>query len=560
MALNSLFSRLFGSGAEEEEPEQREELPQAGPEAPPPEPEIPKLDIPSEHAVNRLWKLRTAHSGWLPVPEFRLEGAELLGEAEARQELSRLQLAVTLAANKRAAAAVPKQPEGPVPKLDAQAVVFVSSSKLFAWLFAFPPTGEGVELNKEILEQGLKEKQVKFGVDGELLDRLPQEAERYFHLFLIARGTPAVHGRDGRVIDLFNRVQERVVTMDEFNRVDYASLNLVQNVEEGGVICRILPPELGVPGRTVQDEEIPAKNGKTAVAPKGRNTVLSEDGGKLLAAKTGHVEFNGRTFQVKPVLEIGGNVDFSTGNINFLGDVHIHGDVCAGFEVRAMGNITVEGVVEACTVEAGEDLIMVKGAQGGNQAVLRANHSMFAKYLENCCVYARERLQTDCIINCDVYCDGSVEVCSGRGTVIGGSIRAAHEVNASVVGARSECHTDIVLGGLPCQKFDCELLVREISGMEDELGRIEQQPDSPTKLTQMGKLRMQLSLNRMKLEQAVKELEKMEENQEEPGLRRLTCGVAYPGTSLTIGSASSRTRHEVHSCVAMLIGNEISWG
>ena len=92
------------------------------------------------------------------------------------------------------------------------------------------------------------------------------------------------------------------------------------------------------------------------------------------------------------------------------------------------------------------------------------------------------------------------------------------------------------------------------------MAQVEQQPDSPTKLTQMGKLRMQLSLNRMKLEQASKELEQQEESQEDQGLRRLTCGVAYPGTSLTIGSATSRTRHEVHACMAMLVGDEISWG
>ena len=53
-----------------------------------------------------------------------------------------------------------------------------------------------------------------------------------------------------------------------------------------------------------------------------------------------------------PALDIPANVDFSTGDINFLGDVCIHGDICSGFTVRAIGNITVGGVVEACTVEA----------------------------------------------------------------------------------------------------------------------------------------------------------------------------------------------------------------
>ena len=57
-------------------------------------------------------------------------------------------------------------------------------------------------------------------------------------------------------------------------------------------------------------------------------------------------------------------------------------------------------MVEASTIEAGEDLIIVKGAQGDSRAILRSSHSIYAKYLESCCVYAREDLHSDCLINC----------------------------------------------------------------------------------------------------------------------------------------------------------------
>ena len=129
---------------------------------------------------------------------------------------------------------------------------------------------------------------------------------------------------------------------DEHGRVDYFNLNLVQSVEKGGVICQAVPPKEGVPGRTVLNQEIPCKTGKTAALPKGRNTEASEDGTKLLAMKSGRVEFSGRGFMVKSVLEINGNVDFSSGNINFVGDVHIHGDVSSGFSIRTIGDVTIE--------------------------------------------------------------------------------------------------------------------------------------------------------------------------------------------------------------------------
>lgn len=578
---------LFSSWKEEEEePEESEPESESGsaartqredPErtAPPPAPPPPqeadpfRLNLPPDHAVNKLWRLWKEEAGWHSSPVFRFEGpkgeTDILPDKQAKQELARLTLSLNSSANQRLNRVLPKEKRKeaggetpPRPDLDAQAVVFVTNDRLTAWVFAFPPVGEGKELDRDMLNKALAEKQVKFGLDEGVLDALPDHKERYFRLHLVARGQPAVHGKDGQIVDLFKRKPERELAVDEYNRVDYASISFIQNASEGDTICRIIAPTKGEPGQTVLGQELTARDGKMVTVPKGRNTALSEDGTALVATKTGHVEFNGRTFQVKPVLEIESNVDYSTGHINFLGDVHVHGDVCTGFTVRAMGNVTVDGVVEAASVEAGGDLIMVKGAQGDNRAVLRAGHSIYAKYLENCCVYAMEDLHADCVINCDVYCDGEVEVRSDRGTIIGGSVRAAHVVSARVLGSRSEIHTEVVLGGLPCQEFDREVLVREIADLEKKLEKTELQPESPTKFTRMGKLRMQLSVNRNKLEQFEKALEEMREEQDGPGVRRMTCDIAYANTTVTIGSAFYRFQQETRPVRATLIEGEIS--
>ena len=337
--------------------------------------------------------------------------------------------------------------------------------------------------------------------------------------------------------------------------------NIVNNADQGDVICQIVEPTAGVSGRTILDQVIPAKDGKKVIVPKGRNTKLSEDGTTLIATKPGHVEFDGRNFQVKPVMDIGKNVDYSTGNINFLGDIHIRGDVCSGFTVRAMGNITVDGVVEASTIEAGGDLVVVKGVKGNGQAVIKACGSIYAKYLESTVVCAKEELQTDCIINCNVYSDGQVQACSGRGIIIGGKIRAAGEVKANIVGSKSECLTSIVLGGRPSDDFEYETLLREIGELESEFEELEKQPDSPAKVRNLPMVRMKLSVNRTKIKQfeayiqeAKEEPQEQDEKQDE---RRLVCGIAYPGTEVTIGDVTQRLGHETQSCRAVLAGGEI---
>lgn len=564
MALkNSFLSRLFGMAPETKEaehvekpasvPEPVEEVRKEPQYAPAPaEPEL-KLD--QEHALHRLWDMRLAQAGWLPAPKLCLES---LPAGEAEKELPRLRMLVTTTANQRMAKALPKTEEDPKPNMDAQVVVFLSRDQLAAWVMVYPPVGEGREVDRAQLDRALADNKVSFGLDKDLLESIPDCRERYFHLFLAAKGRPPAPGRDGGVVDMFQREPVREMTVDEYDQVDYASLNLFQNVEEGETICQIIPSLAGTPGMTVLGREIPARDGRPAAPPKGRNTELSEDGSRLVATRAGHVEFSGRTFQVKPVLEIPGNVDYSTGNINFLGDVHIAGDVTSGFSVKAMGNVVVDGLVEAATVEAGGDLVVAKGVVGNGQALILARRNVYAKYLENCRVHARENLQADCLVNCSVFCNGVVEVRSGRGSILGGRIRAAQAVNASVVGSRSERITAIDLGGMPCEDFDRDTLRAEMRELREEYERTDLQPDSPAKLTRMSNLRMKMTVNQMKQEQFERDLELLEASAPpEKESRRLTCGIAYPGTVLTIDDASLRLEFETRQCVATLIDGEI---
>lgn len=562
---NSFLSRLFGTKPEKtEEEDEILNLPSA--EAPPPKtPGRHRLELeqPQGHSLLKLRSVYIEQAGWQPPPDLTLEGPgePLLPEAEAQAELLRLKLLVNTTANKRfeLLRTQRKEEEGAssLPDLDAQVIVYVSKDGLTAWLLIYPPVGDGRHVEWADLDQALAEQQVCWGVDAGLLKTIPQDPERYFKLFTAARGTAAANGADGRVVDLFPRTEERKLTVDENNRVDYSDLHFIHNVEEGSIICRILPPTDGIPGRTVQGKEVPAKNGRPASAPKGRNTALSEDGRTLVASIAGHVEFSGRSFQVKPVLDIPGNVDFSVGNINFVGDVCIHGDICSGFSVRAMGSITVDGVVEACTVEAGRDLIVARGVQGDNQAVIRAQRNIFAKYLENSCIYTRTDLETECIINCEVYCGGAVRVRTGHQSVIGGKVHAAHEVSAGVIGSRVGSRTDIILGGQPCEEFDYGLLTKEIQELEEDMERTECQPDSPSKLSRMSKLRMQLTLSRGRLEEIDKERHQQIEEQQEPGIRRMTCDTVFPGVVVTIDSVSRRFNERLSPCVASLKGDEI---
>lgn len=431
---------------------------------------------------------------------------------------------------------------------DEKALVYLSEDRMAAWLLLLPPVGRGRSLTQLTLEQQLVDQGAIHGVDTELISRLLQLPDRYFCLFLIARGIPPVAGKDGYVLDRVPReTSEPSSKLGELAKADYNMLHLVRKIEKGEVICEIVRATKATPGVTVSGELVPGKDGEKPEIPAGRNTALSEDGRYLVAARSGHLEFSGLNFLVKPVLTIEGNVDRSTGDINFLGDVHIRGDVTSGCTVRAMGSIQIDGAIEVCTIEAGENLIVSNGVQGQDHAVIRAHKSVFAKYLEHCTVYARNSVQADCIIDCEICSNGMVRVRTGRGAIIGGVIRAAQEVTAAVIGSKAERLTRIVLGGLPCERYERRQIVQELQQSKKELERLWPWMHRPEKKKEIASLETSVRVAQLKLDRFDKEYETYFLAQSEER-RRLYADVVYPELEIQMDDFTERITQMEYGC------------
>lgn len=436
----------------------------------------------------------------------------------------------------------------PLPDLDETALVFVSADEMAAWLLPLPPVGQGAELSTPQLCKILIEHGVVHGIDWGLLRRLSACPQRYFQLFLIARGTPPTPGQDGRVIDRYPRFRSEDVQVEELGQADYISLKLVQEIQKNDIICEIVPPTPGTPGSTVTGKALSAPGGQAAVVPQGRNTRLTEDGQYLIAEREGHLAFSGRDFQVRPVLHLYESDMPSSQRIKFLGDIHIHCDLDRGGFICAVGTVQIDGAVEGCTIEAGESIIVSSGVQGQDQAVLHAQKSVYAKYLEHCTVYARESVQADCIISCKIYSNGTVRVRTGRGAIVGGTIHAAREVSAVSVGSKAERPTSVILGGHPCEDAERTQVREEIRSIErsiSDLERHSRDPDAPQKLS---KLHLNLCVAKMKLEKFDKELESQPSDPFCRDMRRLLCDTAYPGTTVSIDHGAFRFVQVEHGC------------
>lgn len=505
-----------------------------------------------------LWKLYRIWQGGDGDEPLRLSllsdgdpcGA-LLGDNLPREH-QRLQLLLNDAAQARLQA-LRTSPNG----LDERVLVFVTRNELAAWLFLFPAVGRGRPLTNARLQQALLRHNINTGIRLNTLRLLPTLPQRHFRMIPIAAGTAPIPGRDGRIVDHFPRSIGAEVQVDVLAHEDYESLHLVRDIGENDVICDIFPATRGTPGLTVTGRVLDAPDGRAVTVPVGRNTRVSEDGLHLAAACRGHVVFSGRSFHVKPVLEIRDTPVSPQQVIKFLGDIHIHGDLPDGATVYAVGTVQVDGAVGACAIEAGESIILSSGAQGVNRASLRAQRSVYAKYLDHCTVYARESVQADCIIRCDIYSNDLVRVRTGLGAIIGGTVRATREVSATMVGSQAYRPTHILLGGQPCEEAERAQVLQEIEDADRTIAELSRRTDEEA-VRLLPKLKLHQGVAKLKLEKFDRELEAAAKALEAEDCRML-CDTAYPGTVVTIRHRDVPVEQITQPCAIGAAGGHVGW-
>ena len=107
--------------------------------------------------------------------------------------------------------------------------------------------------------------------------------------------------------------------------------------------------------------------------------------GKFIAQTAGVLQFRANKITISQALVIDDYVDFSTGNIDFDGDVQVRRGVRDKFRIRATGKVEVQGLIEAAHIETGGDFEAATGMAAKETGRVQIGGSLTAKYLE--CVH-----------------------------------------------------------------------------------------------------------------------------------------------------------------------------
>lgn len=355
---------------------------------------------------------------------------------------------------------------------DSDVFVEISGDEMKASLMLLPPVLDGqVKTADEILSL-IKEKwSISFGLNEELV-RAAIQGRAYYRLIFFAQGQPAMKGKDGELVFLFNTKLSIAPKILKDGSADYKNLSVFESVAKDAVVVTSVPPEEGIDGCTVTGNVLPAQKGLERKLPKGRNVNVSEDGRSLVAAKSGRIDFiNGRV-EISDVYQIKGDVDMGVGNVSFEGDVVVNGNVISGLKVQASGTIEVRGYVEGATLIAGKDIVLRNGMQGMSQGRLESGGNIVARFVERSTILAKGDIIADYIVQCIVTADGSVVMKGKWGKILGGVIRAGKEITAHIIGSPSSDRTQIELGVLPEERAKLTKLDGERGQLKAQINRV----------------------------------------------------------------------------------------
>jgi len=373
------------------------------------------------------------------------------------------------------AATAPLEPQPP------RATVTISPDQLAAFLLVTPAPNDAAEPSTvEHALISLADARVTFGLDR---GRVGEAVESPGRMVLVAEGRAACDGCDGRVEYAASvlAVGGRPHVGDD-GGVNLFDLDLVHNVEVGALLATRVLPTSGEPGMTVHGRPIRARPGRAAHVRCGPVARLTDDGLQVLAAVTGHAALLGDVVSVSPIYYVRGDVGPATGHVEFVGNVHVSGDVMGGYRVQARGDVEIQGSVAAGEVEAGGNVSVRYGIQGhhGRGRVVAAGN-VRAKFIEFAEVRAGGSVYaSDGMVRSTVEAGGRVEVLGQHGSIVGGRILAREIVSVRDLGSPHGIATEVVVGADPAllaeaqqSRSDAIALVRQLDEVQQRIGHLQ---------------------------------------------------------------------------------------
>lgn len=439
--------------------------------------------------------------------------------------------------------------------VDSTVAVNVLSNGSEAYITVEPPKNGGAEITEAAIMDVLDKNNVKYGLDMNMIKNIVAD-KKYSSKLLVAKWTPPVNGTDGTITYKFDREVKNAPVEDEHGFVDYKNLGLIRTVHAGDIIAEITMPTDGEPGTDVRGKTLRQILGKKAKYTVGTNTKVTEDGLQIISTADGNINYRGGAFHVDQVVTVAGDVDASVGNITFVGDVIVKGEVMEGFKISSNANIIIAGNANGATLEADGDVVIKKGCINSHVV---AHGSVTANFCEYSDIKCDGDLNSTNFVVCDVYCGGTISIKGNNGGLMGGKYTCLNSVSLSNIGTKNYTPTMLTVGDNALLSEEKEAVMKQIEKVKENLEKVllvieflhnkkkelSPKPLPPDKEEILGTSRRQKVLCNVEISNLNKRIDEINVALANRQYLSVSCkGYIYPGVRIIINDAVFKAEAE----------------
>ncbi|MCD8553925.1 FapA family protein [Seleniivibrio sp.] len=344
--------------------------------------------------------------------------------------------------------------------------VKVTADGLRAYLDVYPGVNTGSVVTADDIMVLLQHERITVNINREAINNVVRLASDggISEKVLIAEGVEPIAGKNSQVVLNFEPVNNAPKVLNN-GRVDYRNVDNIRVVNEGDLLLTKKPATAGVRGLTVRNEEIQAEPGTDTEIYTGEGVRSEKDNTEFYALTDGCVTFVRNTLEVSPVYTVRGNVDYSTGNIVFNGNVYVKNDVLSNFTVKAEKDIFIEGVCQDAIIESGGNVVIKLGVRGDGKGMISAKGDVFIGYAENTLIEARGNIEVlKYAFNSRLRAGGKISAIKDPGIIAGGEVTAFEEIQLLQAGTAGNSRFTISVG----TKFYFEKELEELKLNKDK--------------------------------------------------------------------------------------------
>ncbi len=449
---------------------------------------------------------------------------------------------------------------GACPAIREDYQISISNDYMAAVVRFTAPSETGSRLTYNEFYKDLRFRNINEGIQEGILKKHFEGTPLYCTNIPAAKGTPPRNGTDARIEYYFNTDIHAQPTMREDGSVDFFNLNVINPCRKGDELARIIPADEGEYGCNITGNRIKPRDVHKVSLKYGHNILLSEDRLSISSLVDGHVTLIEDKVFVSDVYTVE-NVDLATGNVDFEGSVQVNGNVASNFEIRARGNVIVNGVVEGARIYAGGNIIIARGMNGMSKGFLHADGNIVAKFIENATVEAEGYVNSESCLHSDVSAGTEIVISGKKGFITGGHIQAATTVDVKTLGAVMGATTVVEVGVNPKVKMEyiktqkeITEIVKVIRNAQPVIANFTEKRAKGARFTEdqikyVKEAAKTLEEKKVELEQKntlMKELQELFSSSQKAEV--LVRGIVYPGTTIIVGDVSKVIQDSYKYC------------